>query len=64
MNNTICYGWVEVWDLTNISFMFVLKIGAPLNYDEWNIVSALTEVKNIAIYPNDTRSGMRRQGIE
>ena len=44
--------------------MFILKLGTPLNYDEWNIVSALTEVKNIAIYPNDTRSGMRRQGIE
>ena len=59
------YGWIEVWDLTNISFMFILKIGNPLNYDdEWNIVSALTEVKAIAIYPNDTRRGMRRQGLE
>lgn len=44
--------------------MFILKIGTPLNYDEWNIVSALTEVKNLALYPNGTRSGMRHQGIE
>lgn len=58
--NNMNYGCVDVWDLTNISFIFILKRSFSLNYDdEWNIVSVLTEVKEIAMYFSDTRRRMR-----